>query len=194
MNQYPLFDSFSLKVMDDESFMPLIARHRQQVFGDILDFRFREVLSETEQQSLDILAQRFSAPWRLNLGVFDGDEIIGWSWGQQDSPERFYMVNSAILPEYRGRGLYSAMLDKALELVKSEGFQVVYSRHVATNNAIIVPKLKAGFVITSMELSDIFGTLVHLSYYFNESRRQVMDFRAGERGLDSELKKHIKNL
>lgn len=47
-----------------------------------------------------------------------------------------------------------------MDKIKELGFQVIYSRHVTTNSAIIIPKLKAGFVISAMELSDKFGVSV----------------------------------
>ena len=79
-----------------------------------------------------------------------------------------------------------------LERVEKMGFQVVLSRHTTTNNSIIIPKLKAGFVITALEVSDRFGTLVHLSYYFNEKRRKVMLFRAGDFKPDQDVKSALR--
>ena len=79
-------------------------------------------------------------------------------------------------------------MNKVLERVKSLGFQIITSRHKTTNNSIIIPKLKAGFVITSIEVSDRFGTLVHLSYFFNQIRRNVMEFRTGDLKPDAQLK------
>jgi hypothetical protein len=71
------------------------------------------------------------------------------------------------------------------------GFHIVYSRHAATHNQVLVPKLKAGFVITGVELSDVFGVLVHLSYFFNPIRRKVLDVRAGHARPDAEVKRYM---
>jgi hypothetical protein len=57
---------------------------------------------------------------------------------------------------------------------------------------VIIPKLKAGFVITSMELSDVFGLLVHLSYYTNSLRRKVLEFRTGEALPDDEVRRALR--
>ncbi len=67
--------------------------------------------------------------------------------------------NSAFLPEHRGKGLYSAMLRSVKDYVLGLGFQEISSRHNTTNNAVIVPKLKQGFTIPSLEVSGIFGTM-----------------------------------
>jgi hypothetical protein len=65
----------------------------------------------------------------------------------------------------------------------ADQFQIVYSRHVATNNQILIPKVKAGFVITGIEVLDVFGVMVHLSYFFNPLRRKVLDARVGKPDL-----------
>jgi GNAT superfamily N-acetyltransferase len=113
---------------------------------------------------------------------------VGWSFGVQASGDTFSMINTGILPDHQGRGVYTALLRRILEILKAEGFQVLVSRHVVTNNRVLVPKLKAGFVITHFELSDTFGLLVHLSYFFNPRRRKLLDFRAGQLAPDDELK------
>ena len=79
-------------------------------------------------------------------------------------------------------------MNEVINRVKNYGYQKILSRHVITNNSIIIPKLKAGFIISALELSDRFGTLVHLSYFFNETRQEVMKFRAGDLKPDEKLK------
>jgi hypothetical protein len=60
-----------------------------------------------------------------------------------------------------------------------------------TNNDVIIPKLKAGFLITSFELSDTFGSLVHLTYYPSPLRRKVQVYRAGDLFPDEEIRKAL---
>ncbi|MBK9323721.1 MAG: GNAT family N-acetyltransferase [Bdellovibrionaceae bacterium] len=103
--------------------------------------------------------------------------------------ESLKMVNSVVLPEHRGRGLYSRLLDIAMKELVPKGFQRIWSRHNQTNNAVIVPKLRRGFLIPGTELSDIFGSLVNLTFFTNKLRRKVMDFRSGDLRPDDELKK-----
>ena len=83
-----------------------------------------------------------------------------------------------------------ALLPRILGALQREGFQIVSSRHVATNNQILVPKLKAGFVMTGIEVSDVFGVVVHLSYFFNPLRRKVLDVRVGQARPDAEVKRY----
>ena len=128
------------------------------------------------------------SPTRLNLGLFHGEKFIGWHCGDQKSGEEFYMRNTGILPEYQGRGIYTAMLRKITAILTDIGFQVISSKHNATNNRVIVPKLKAGFMITGLDISDRFGTMVRLEYFTNAKRRALIDFRSGFANPSAELK------
>lgn len=175
-----------------KEFRVWFSENRSDLFPDTLDFNQQEVLSDLDKEQQKLLSERLSNVFTVALVLLHRNKVIGWSFGRQESYEKFYQVNSAIFPEFRNRGLYRKLLQKMIELVKSEGFQVIYSRHAATNSAVIVPKLKSGFVITGLELSDTFGTLVHLSYFVNPTRRKMMDFRCGDLRPDEELKKLLR--
>ena len=81
----------------------------------------------------------------MGFGLFQGDTFVGWHIGQQVLAGKFEMTSTGVLPEHRRRGLYSALILVVLETVQKEGFQIVYSRHNLTNNAVIVPKLRDRF-------------------------------------------------
>lgn len=117
---------------------------------------FHKVLSEEERQKLNGLRKNLNQLIHFNICIFKDDEFCGWFTGDQYNSETFYMRNSAILPGHRRKGLYTALMYEVLGRVEKMGFQVVLSRHTTTNNEIIIPKLKAGFVITSLEVSDRF--------------------------------------
>ena len=100
------------------------------------------------------------------LASFKRKLFVGWHLGQQTLAGIFEMARTGILPQHQNRGLYTALLPTILEQLKHDGFQIVSSRHNLTNNAVIVPKLKAGFVISGFEVDDRFGTLVQLFVLF----------------------------
>lgn len=184
--------SYTMRELTADEYDAIWARHADTVFGDAAQaFRYREALSPEERGRLQTLGARMGEPYRLRLGVFDGDELAGWSVGVQESAEAYYMINSAVLPAHRRRGLYRALVEATLGIVVPLGFQRIYSRHTATNNAVIVPKLQAGFVITGMEASDMFGMLVHLTYFPHPARRKVLDYRVGLRRPDDEVRQHL---
>lgn len=182
---------FELRKLSAEEFRPLFQEYRPKLFGETLAFRQHEALSEQEQSAQKNLQSKMGNLYELYLALYYQGHLAGWSFGRQVDSEKFYMVNSAILPEHRLKGLYRTLLQVILQEATTEGFQIVYSRHVATNSAILIPKLKAGFLMTSFELSDIFGVLVHLSYFTNPIRRKAMCFRAGQAIPDEELRKYL---
>lgn len=190
--QWRIDDDYQIRSMPADQFGPLFEKHSSKIFDDeTLVFRLRDALSDEERARLKVLSSNMGEPILLRLGVFYRDEFAGWHLGRQDSATSFYMQNSAILPEHRRKGLYNHLVKRTVEVATELGFQSIWSRHNATNNAVIIPKLKHGFVISAMEVSDIFGTLVHLTYFPKEVRRKMMDFRVGQAKPDSEIKKHL---
>jgi hypothetical protein len=101
------------------------------------------------------------------------------------------MIQTAIFQEHQNKGIYKALLPIILEILKEKGFQKVFSRHKATNNQVIIPKLRQGFMITAFEVIDIFGVLIHLTYYFNENRQKLINYRVGQLKPDALLKEAL---
>jgi hypothetical protein len=180
---------YSIQELDSTNFWPLVEEKMKAVFSDDLIFYVREVWTDDEKARLKNLADDFKYPYFFHAVMKLKDDIVGWTYGCQDSRESFYMVNSGILPEHRGRGLYTELMTHTLDVLKEKGFQRIWSRHNFDNNEIIIPKLKKGFQITGTELTDIFGALVHLTYFTNPIRKKVMSFRSGHRRPDEEVKK-----
>jgi GNAT superfamily N-acetyltransferase len=96
-----------------------------------------------------------------------GDQVVGSYWGFQDDFARYYMCSSVVRADHRGRGLYSAFLQRVIAAARDSGFRELYSRHRADNNAVLVPKMKAGFLIAGFEVTPRFGLLVHLRRYLH---------------------------
>jgi hypothetical protein len=186
-----LLGDYTMRLLDAAELMPLFHAHRSEIFANTFDFNVREALSAEERAASARLRERLGTPYTLNIGVYRGDELAGWSFGWQEGSEKYYMTNTGIFPQHQGKGMYTALLPRILDILKAEGFQIVYSRHTATNNRVLVPKLKAGFIISGFEISDVFGLLVHLSYFFNPLRRKMMDVRAGQSRPDEELKRYL---
>ena len=185
-------EGYEIREMNHEEFNPLWQKRAKEVFDETSIFSLMEALSEAEKSKMADLAKQMGELFLLRLGLFYRGEFVGWASGGQESKETFYMRNSAILPAHRRKGLYTQLMSRVLEIVTERGFQKIYSRHTTANNAVIIPKLKAGFVITSIEISDIFGALVHLSYFPNPIRFKMMNYRTGEIKPDDEIKKYLK--
>jgi hypothetical protein len=186
-----LSDGYVIKEMCEKSFTEYQKPLRDIVFEEDHSIFPSNFMSDDEKKNTSDLLQNFyQDQYMLYLGVFDSNnEFIGWHFGYQESGQVFYMCNSAILKEHRRKGLYTSLLKYAVTILADKGFQVIYSRHNATNNSVIIPKLKAGFTISSLEISDVFGVLVHLKYFTNKTRRKIMDYRSGQIKPDDELQR-----
>jgi hypothetical protein len=189
--KWQIDDHYSIRSMTEEEFEPLFEKHGNEIFDDSQIFRIRPTWTPEDHEKINKLRANMGKPFELRLGVFHNSDFVGWHYGRQDSPIQFYMQNSAILPAHRRKGLYNALMKRVLEITTEMGFQDIWSRHNATNNDVIIPKLKQGFTITAMEVTDIFGTLVHLHYFPKEIRRKVMDYRVGQIKPDDEIKKSL---
>ena len=103
---------------------------------------------------------------------YDGETPIGWSHGDQDDVITFYMRNTGLLPSHRGKGVYSAFLSRFVDYLQDVGYERVTSHHQPSNPAVIIAKLKAGFVIEGMKIDERFGPLVCAVRYLSPERRQ----------------------
>ncbi len=188
------FGNYEFREMNEEDFFKNQKKWLDVVFEEDHSVFPKSYLSIEEKEKWSNLKQNlYKDQYKLYLGVFDEkNEFVGWHFGFQENAVTFYMCNSAIIKEHRKKGIYSALLQYVIEKISKKGFQLIYSRHNATNNSVIIPKLKAGFVIANLELDDVFGVLVHLKYFTNKTRRKIMDYRAGQLKPDEELRNLFK--
>tara|TARA_R110002072_G_scaffold64203_2_gene159270 strand:+ start:120175 stop:120744 length:570 start_codon:yes stop_codon:yes gene_type:complete len=185
--------NYQIKELTKEEFIPLYDQHKYSIFEDDHSYVLWDLLSDKELEQVKSLGSDLGSPYKLYLGVFDkSGDLVGWSWGFQENSTTFYMCNSAVLPEHRRKGIYSSLVNECVDTLSKKGFQIIYSRHCATNNDVIIPKLKAGFVISKMEIDDKFGVLIHLHFYTNKERRRIMDYRSGQLKPDSKIKEVFK--
>lgn len=189
-----LGNGYVIREMKPDEFWPLWDTHSPAIFRDVLfSFPWRQHLTEKETDDMALLSKNKGTPYRLLLALFKDDEFVGWSFGDQKNVDNdYYMRNSAVLPEHRRQGLYSALMTTHLEIVNEKGFQKITSSHHVTNNAVLIPKLKAGFIISGFEMDDGFGLLVNLTYFTNPLRREMMDVRAGLTRPSDQIKSALK--
>ena len=187
-----LLGEFQLKEISKEEYDNFRATQEPKIFPNRFDIFTENCYSKEEKVAIENLKKNICSPYELRLGFFDNQKIIGWSYGFQISDATFRMATSGILPEYQNKGLYSKFLSQLKPVLKEKGFQIIQSRHYATDNQVIVPKLKAGFLISGMEISDDYGLLVVLRYFFNETRRAVMHVRSGYQQPDQAINNLIR--
>ncbi len=188
-----LSNGFELRELSEEEFTPIFEKYAPLYFSNIHQtFMLRDILNEVEKEKLKRLKENMGSPYHLRIAIYKNDNFVGFHWGFQEDFIRFYMCCTAIVPEFRGQGIYTELLPYILKVVSEKGFQEITSFHSPSNNGIIVPKLKAGFVITTMDVSDNFGVLVKLTYYPNKLRNKIMSYRTGYSRPDEEIKVLLK--
>lgn len=121
----------------------------------------------------DLIQKRISTsqPEEIILGAYFKSELIAWCYGRSTDFETMYMQNSAVISKFQNKGVYSALLDNFLKESENQGYQVVASLHHPNNSAVLIPKLKKGFVITGTQFHEKFGFLIEMKYFVNKERR-----------------------
>ncbi|BDP43197.1 acetyltransferase [Deinococcus aetherius] len=159
---------------------------------------FREVYEQLEDAAYDTVTFDWGGPSPLPAPtvptftwlVEHGGEVVGWHSARQWDARTVYMVNTALLPGHRGRGLYTRLLPYLLGAFRAGGYTVIRSHHHATNNAVIVPKLRAGFVIAGLEVNH-HGVMAVLTYTFDPVYREYLDVRSGLRRPAGEVARRL---
>ncbi|MBI1194193.1 MAG: GNAT family N-acetyltransferase [Bacteroidetes bacterium] len=121
------------------------------------------------------------------FGVFLEQEPVAFHYGTAVEPHIFRMRNSAVAPAHQGRGIYGALLRVVMAEALAAGFRSLESQHRADHNGILIPKLKAGFTISGMEINPRLGTLVKLVYFSDALPREMLAFRTGSQPLNTRL-------
>jgi ribosomal protein S18 acetylase RimI-like enzyme len=182
INQWPLQDDFSLAEVDkfpNEIYEKQLNDHLLNEYPFLM---WQRHLPEEAKEKIKELSSLTKDGFKLRIALLKNDEMVGFSFGWQENPTMFFMAASLVLPEYRKMGLYSKMAEKVLEISKEKGFQSVSSFHVATNNPVIISKLKLGFTISGLQLDAVHGVLVRLIYHHNDLLKSATRFRAGAMG------------
>lgn len=191
MKKLKLPKGYTLLQMPRDEFMKHFEKHAPKVFAQNLDYDSEKIITAPQKKKLNNLSKNFANPlrYRLCLAVFYKKRFVAWSWGYQYGSNTFYMCNSAVMPSHRRKGIYSYLLIEVVKRVSEQGFSHIFSRHIMTNNDIIISKLKMGFKITNFELSERFGNLIHLTYFPQKIRQDILDFRSGFKKPDKKMKK-----
>lgn len=185
--QAQLSDVLTVRPIAKEVYDQFRSIHEPRIFPNRFDINVEPTLSQEERSALQQLASNMGTPFDLRVGFFHDEQLVGWSFGMQISADTFRMVTTGVLPEYQRQGIYSKFLPVLAEHIKERGFQTILSRHYATDNQVIIPKLRFGFLISGFELTEQFGLLLRLSYVFNSTRRKIFHVRSGLAQPDLEV-------
>jgi GNAT superfamily N-acetyltransferase len=148
--------------------------------------QWQEALTDIEKEKYEALKAPLKGTYQLKLAAIHNEELIAICSSFQESTTTVMMGLSAIRTDFRGRGLYTALAKRVLELTKDAGFQAVASYHLMTNNPILIAKLKLGFNIFGFETHAVHGTLLKMVFHHNALMQKSLRYRAGELFLFSD--------
>ena len=198
MSKTLLFDNYYVAEVGAEEWEAFVTENSALAFPHEQSVSFDPVLTAAERTRLGALRQNLARALTLHLLLYENDTPIGWHYGFQRSELEYFMANTALLPAYQGRGIYSAFLKYAIGRILEEGFQYITSIHHADNHAVLIPKLKAGFLIQAfglliqpMLLESNYGTMIQLVYPAKDIYRQVLGYRLGTQALHAEMRRQL---
>ena len=188
IKQWPIKDNYSLAEVvsfPKDIYKKQVNDHLWEEYPFLM---WEQNLTEVDKEKIKDLASLTKDRFVLRVALLRDDELIGFSFGWQETSTSFFMAASLVIPEYRRQGLYTELVKKILEISKEKGFQSLCSFHIATNNPVIIPKLKLGFTIGGLQLDAVHGVMVRLNYHHNSLLQSATRFRAGAMG-EAEVKK-----
>jgi GNAT superfamily N-acetyltransferase len=174
--------AINYRFITEEEFWPLFKIHRPIIFAENNTVDIDSFFSEEDKAKRKKLNEFIQLKYNVFLVAYDdnnNENLIGWSWGFAKSNHEYYMCNSAVYPEYRGKKIYTTLMNMVIEKVAADGFQEITSKHHTSNNAVLIPKLKKGFLISGTEINTRFGLMVSLTYFPNKQIEHVFHQRIG---------------
>ena len=170
---------YQLSRMSEVDFRSLVDERSAVYFRASSPSDVEAGLTIRERERIDYRSSAFGERDTMYWAIVHRSDIVGWSQWQQTDTDILTMRNTAIDPAHRRKGLYTALLPVVINHARSEGYQRIVSTHHASNNAVIIPKLKAGFIITGLNINEKYGAMITLTYYVYEGRLRCAQERIG---------------
>ncbi|QBE66361.1 GNAT family N-acetyltransferase [Pseudoduganella lutea] len=142
-----------------------------------------ELDSVLRSKKIDIDSRGQHQAPKHRFGAYDGEELVGWTYGWFEHNNVFYMANSGIKPTHRRKGVYTALLNVIRSYALEQGAWCIRSQHSVVNNAVIIAKLRAAFHITGLHQSGQMGTLVELTQHLSDKHEQMFRDRVMPYGI-----------
>jgi RimJ/RimL family protein N-acetyltransferase len=101
----------------------------------------------------------------------DSNQAVGWFYSYREEAATLFIDTVGFLPEYRGRGLYTAFLRQYIAYATALGSERITTNHHPNNRAIMIAELKAGFNVVGLELHESSGPLIKMAYFMHADRR-----------------------
>jgi hypothetical protein len=116
-------------------------------------------------------------PPMVRFGAYSDQELVGWTYGWFQRPDRFCMANSGVIPSCRRLGIYSRLVEAIVAHASAAGAGTIHSWHSVLNTPVIIAKLKLGFIIEGTHFSDHLGLQVEVVRHISQARRDIFRSR-----------------
>jgi RimJ/RimL family protein N-acetyltransferase len=117
-----------------------------------------------------LYAQQQGAHQEAIAIMVDDEHAVGYVAGRTLGALVYLIDRCALLPAVQGQGIGTAFLRQYVAYLTAYGYEHVVGYCAPTNRAALIAGLKAGFMVSGMEISDD-GPLVKLLYVCHDDRR-----------------------
>jgi len=162
--------------VSEELFNPFIMKNFNKVFPPnkrCIHFSYKDVTKKRQQAKRELSKDYLTSHCDYILFYNKNNEPVGWMTGEADDGQTYYMRNTGILKSHQGNKIYRNFLMKFEEYIKDLGYERISGQHHGNNTQVLVPKLKAGFIITGFENHENHGTLIKLVKHLQKDRQDI---------------------
>lgn len=128
----------------------------------------------------------------IHLGLFRDESLVAWGTGYNIGFNVFYLDDSVSLVENDGGDSYSRLTQAMIDAANDEGFHSLKCHHSCCASEVIALRLKMGFAITGLEITESRGPAIVMEYYINKKRYEILRFRNGESRPNAWVRKILK--
>lgn len=166
-------DGFVIRPSDEKEVYALLGNAYEKVFPRGDDYLCFKPTPERRKKMAPVrgLYSVIHHEWFLFLD--STGEPIGWHMGEAEDHQTFYMRNTGIFPEFQNRGLFTEFSESFMRYLEELGYERISSHHKPTNRRILILKLKQGFDVAGVEMTENWGALVKLVKILPRDRREV---------------------
>lgn len=126
----------SLQCFDHWLEDPSLLALAHEVFAPFEEGRFRE---ELQSKKVHLLIAK------------DGETLVGFKLGYEESPQIFYSWLGAVHPEWRGRGVGKALMKAQHEWALKQGYQRLKTKTLNRWKDMLLLNIRSGFEIVGTE-------------------------------------------